>query len=99
MQNNKYKINNSKYSISFVEPNDNNLRENNGLCNTQTKEIFIDVSLKNLRETIIHEITHAIIYEYLLEQEWNEEKVALFVGKYFDTIKRILGEIENEENL
>lgn len=91
-----FKINNSIYSIHLVSSNNNNLREQTGLINPVTKEIFVDMYVPNAREILIHELSHAMIEEYLPDVTWNEENVALFFGKYFDKVNAILKEIEDE---
>lgn len=87
-------INNVDYKVCFVESGHHSLGPNRGVMNGLTKEIFIDKHLKDVEKTIIHELAHAIIEEYMIgDTDWTEERVADFTGKYYFMIRDLLDQI------
>lgn len=94
----KLKINTAEYEVKEVLSSDTVLSMPNykGLCDKDNKKIYISSDLPNKRETLIHEITHAMIYEYLGYEkgiEWDEEKVCQFVERYIDKILGLLEKV------
>lgn len=90
------KINNSLYDVHFVEPNHAGLRNGEalGTCSTTNKEIYINKELKNKKDILRHEITHAVIYEYLqVDFVWNEEHVCEFMQRYYKIIDDLVNEV------
>lgn len=75
------KINLATYTVEFRYLSSHELNgENKGSCNKDTKQIFIAKDYPDTKATIRHEITHAVINEFLLGRfEWNEEYVCEFV--------------------
>lgn len=59
-----------------------------GLCCYLERRIYIHESLRrsDKRQTLMHELTHAMIYEYALPQEMGEEQVCDFVATYADEV-------------
>ena len=87
------KINNSLYDVYFVEPNHAGLQNGSalGLSSSTNKEIYVNRNLKNKQDILRHEITHAVIYEYLqVDFTWNEEHVCEFVQRYYKIIEDLV---------
>lgn len=94
-------INQALYTIDFVNKGTHQLQGCLGICNTHTKQIFISDNLPNMKATLRHEVTHAVISEYMLDNvEWNEEAVASFVEKYLtiieDIVIRVFSEVSHD---
>lgn len=99
----KIKINNNEYSIFFVERKHKKLLIDEEYLSGATyfidKEIYIrkDLNPHSLRYTLIHEITHALIYSYgFLQVDWNDEIVADFIGNHLPTIGEIYNKITDD---
>lgn len=58
-------INENEWTIRFVKVVDNNVKFL-GCCNWETKEIFIKIGLnpKERAMTLVHELLHALEFEY-----------------------------------
>jgi hypothetical protein len=85
------KIKDTSYKIIFVDNNHEEIVDCFGKTCLYSKNIWIDKNYINHRETLIHEITHAFIFEYGFENvKWNEEMVCLFTSKYLDKILRLI---------
>lgn len=95
------KINLATYTVEFRYLSSNELnRQSKGVCNTDTKQIFIAKDYPDITSTIRHEITHAVINEYLLgEFQWNEEYVCEFVEKYSTLIEELTNRVFYEYRL
>lgn len=101
----KTRIKDMIYSILFVNPEYEKLKEYNsiGVCLVDEKIIIIDNRLANdfKKSVLIHEVTHAFIYEYLgLEisrKKFNEEQVADFIQRYGENIISIAKEVMSDE--
>lgn len=68
-----------------------------GTCDTYLKEINIrkDNDIPNLlKEVVIHEITHALLYEGGLVTDANEEKIPEFISVMFPRIFSVLEEFD-----
>ena len=85
------KINNSSYKVVFVNPNNHSLStgSDTAICNYIEKRIFISNSLSDdeLLPIIVHELTHAYIYEYSQKQftrdtTWDHEDLCVFMENY-----------------
>lgn len=91
------KINSLKWTIKEVDTRSQELNANGnqcyGTCKYHTQEIFLDNSLKNDKkcQTLKHELAHAFISCYMLEQKQNysEEDLCEFVALYSDKIVEI----------
>ena len=102
----KVKINNYEYKVCIVRPDNDNLMFNDGkyhcgMTHFVPKEIYIANNLPadTMWNTLIHEVTHAYIDSYGLNQiKWDEEIVADFVGTYLinmgETLNRIATQLE-----
>ena len=91
-------INNSEYEVLFVEPDSPFLRNGEclGMCYTTTKIIAINDRLKHQQDVLRHEITHAVIYEYLaVDAVWNTEKVCEFIQRYYRIIEELVSRAYN----
>ena len=99
----KLKINNNNYEMCFVNPDNENLKMDDGeyhsgVTDFITKKIYIRNMLgeDSLRYTIIHELTHAIIDSYgFLQVEWNDEIVADFMANYIFVLSDLTEKINN----
>ena len=64
-----------------------------GSVHYKPRQIYIDKELpeNDLRRTLMHEISHAIIYETQIEYKefYTEENLCEFVGKYGDLVCEI----------
>ena len=97
------KIHKNTYNMCFVNPDNENLRMDDGeyhsgVTNFITKEIYINNTLlgDSLRYTLLHELTHAIIDSYgFLQVEWNDEIVADFMANYTVVLLELVEKIEN----
>lgn len=104
-----FKIKNVSWKIEFVHSDDTRLShddENLGKTHVTDKVIFIDNNLKtiDLSNTIIHELTHAFVWEYGFQQvDFNLEVVCDFIGNYLLDIHKIymkiMSELEKEKKL
>ena len=90
------KIKDVMYKINLVDNKHDEINgEFYGKVNLYTKDIWLDKDYINVRETLIHELVHAFIFEYGFENvKWNEEMVCLFVSKYIDEINNKVKELE-----
>lgn len=83
-----FKIKDSKWFCLFVNQHDetnNSIKGNMGITKFSDRTILIDDSLKepDLSATIIHELTHAFIWEYGFAQvEFSTEVVCDLFGVY-----------------
>lgn len=90
-------INKLKWTIKEVETRSAELVVDGsqcyGTCKYYTQEIFLDETLTNDKKikTLKHELTHAFINCYLLEQQENysEEQLCEFVATYSEHINEI----------
>ena len=92
----KLQINNCIYDVYFVEQNHVGLQHGKalGTCSSTNKEIFINKDIKNKRDILRHEVTHAVIYEYLqVDFTWTEENVCEFVQRYYKIIEDLVNQI------
>ena len=97
MKNNKtvFKINKTKWTCLFVSQHDetnSSIRGNMGLTRYSDRVILIDSDIKepDLTATVIHEITHAFIWEYGFAQvTFADEIVCDFFGVYGKDIIKI----------
>ena len=89
-------INGMEWGVFFVEKthpaltDDSNEQDIFGITFYRTNEIYIDCGLPKelLRQTITHELVHAVRFSYgeSLDLE-DEEKICNFIGAHFDEIK------------
>jgi Zn-dependent peptidase ImmA (M78 family) len=84
---------NQVWKIYFVSVESSVLNESGnpliGKCTSRTREIHISETLdaEMRRKTIIHELTHAVIMQLLLnKQEFTQEEVCDFTESYLDAI-------------
>lgn len=88
------KINNSLWKIVEVETKDPNLViEDNmcfGVCDYSTFTIYLDKNLEdeNKFNTLLHELTHAYMYSFLLSKKevYTEEELCQFIAHYGESI-------------
>lgn len=97
-----FKILNHEWKVCFVKENDQVLRtpngNYNGVCDSQTKTIFVGANEKQ-KGTLIHELTHAHINELLLyKKEFNAEEMCDFMEAYAEHIIELANELINEKN-
>ena len=92
------KINGLKWKVHFVKSsspklaNDNNSESFLGVAYCKKCEIYIDKSLsKPLRkQTVIHELVHALLFSYGIDIEGaTEENVCDFIGAHLDELVRL----------
>lgn len=97
---NELKINELEWTIEEVDTRSQELVIDNNWCNgvciyTQQR-ILLDKSLKNDKkiQTLRHELAHAFIYCYLLNQKesYTEEELCEFMGIYGGMINKITEE-------
>ncbi len=89
-------INGMEWAVSFVDKNHPKLTNENGeqdaygITFFRTCEIYIDGGLPKelLRQTLTHELVHAVRFSYgeSLDLE-DEDKICNFIGAHFDEIK------------
>jgi hypothetical protein len=94
--NQQLKINNSTYTVEFVDGQNHSLSEGKylGVCYTTSKHIFVSQVVPNKRVILRHEIAHAVIYEFLgTETVWNEEKVCEFYERYYQILEDLVAQI------
>ncbi len=63
-----------------------------GVCDKTTRTIYIDKTLsrRQLRETLCHEIVHAIMFSYQIDLTYEEEEmVAELISYYGDEIIKL----------
>lgn len=82
-------LNNDRYTIEVVEPDNENLlfegKYRTGVTYFVDKTIYIANNLNKytLKYTLLHEITHAVIDSFgFLQVDWTEEVVADFMANY-----------------
>ena len=100
----RIKINNFNYKVRVVAPDNRNLlmedgRYHFGVTEYREKEIYIANNLpaETFQNTLIHELTHAIIDAYgLLQIKWDDEVVADFVATYMFNMSEILDEVTKQ---
>jgi Zn-dependent peptidase ImmA (M78 family) len=92
-------VNGVIYKIEYISDIDMTLLE--GCDNTTVGNIDYQkavISIKNTlqenqkRKTLIHELVHAIRYEYGFPREKNEEAICEFICSFYDEITRLLKE-------
>lgn len=92
----KFKVNNQKYTIIFDYPTD---CENKAEIHYTDRCIVIEPKYKThpkLLHLIIHEVTHAYVYEtQVVKGLWNEESVCEFMAMYGPEIIKISKRILN----
>ena len=86
-------LNNDRYTIEVVEPDNENLlfegKYRTGITYFVDKTIYIANNLNKytLKYTLLHELTHAVQDSFgFLQVEWNDEIVADFMANYMDLI-------------
>lgn len=88
----KFKIHNRTWRVTQEGNGDNVFNDGEksrlGLCSMLDRRIYLLDSQgnENMRDTLVHELTHAMIYEYALPQEMGEEQVCDFMATYADDI-------------
>ena len=90
----KIQINRLNWEIKEVETRSQELVVNGnqcyGTCKYHTQEIFLDATLKGDKkyQVLKHELTHAFIFCYLLEQKksYSEEDLCEFIALYSEGI-------------
>ena len=95
------KIKNTDYIIVLVDDRHYKLEEGNlyGLVDLYDKRIYIDRNYVNSFTTIVHEVIHAMMFEYGMDDDnWNEEKICLFMGAHYEELESILNQIKGEMN-
>ena len=83
-------LNNNRYAVKIVKYDDENLLMDDGdyhfgVTDFKDKIIYIADNLSNsaFKNTLLHEITHAVIDSFgFLQVEWNDEIVADFMANY-----------------
>ena len=96
----KVKVKNYDYEIIEVESNNQNLigDDNNyhwGICDYKQRKIFLmnDLDLKNKRNVLIHEVSHAFIEAYgFLQVKLNDEIMSDFIASYSEDILKIVND-------
>ena len=102
----KIKINDLTWKIIEVDTNDTNLLSGNtqcfGTCHYSKQIIYIDknLNIEKLYQTLIHELTHAFIYCYLLKMncKFDEEELCEFVAIYGKKIINMATDYFNNRN-
>ena len=96
------KINGSEWKVSWVKENSKKLLLDGSKCWGITcfdeKRIYLDKDLpkKAFRETAVHELTHAFLYEYdidLVSADDVEENVCGFMEKRYKKIVKLAKKI------
>lgn len=88
----KFKIHNRTWRVTQQGNGDNVFNDGEksrlGLCSMLDRHIYLldSQGKENMRDTLVHELTHAIIYEYALPQEMGEEQICDFMATYADDI-------------
>ena len=100
-----FKIKNIPWKCLFVSQHDetnSDIKDNMGLTKFSGRTILIDDSLKepDLSATIIHELTHAFIWEYgFYQATFTHEIVCDFFGVYGKEIININNLILSKRNI
>lgn len=102
-----FTVNGILWRVYFVEPDNYNLRREDGslalgCCDLATYSIFVNKMLKihKLREVVIHEILHAVIYSYnIILTTIEEERVANIISLCGDEIITITDFILNTKGV
>jgi len=91
-------INEIEWIVQEINPDTALLNGNRAfaVCNVREKTIYIsnDLNQDFKKQALIHELTHAFVFSYLLEvtNEFNEEELCHFVTKYSPQINQIANE-------
>lgn len=91
-------INGITWSVFFVDKthevltNENGEQDAYGVARYRTNEIYIDNGLSKgiMRQTVTHELVHALRFSYgeSLDLE-SEDKICDFIAAHFDEIKKL----------
>lgn len=92
-----FEINSIPWTIQMESANnpmftDNSDNEYFGFCIYSTQTIILrnDMPTELLEQTLIHELTHAVVFSFGLSgYEFDEEKMCNFVGAHLKQIHRI----------
>lgn len=95
---------NNVWNIMFINPNDTRLlRSDNvysiGVCDNNTKTIYINNKLdgKLLDKVILHELTHAFIFESgIYFDDETEEVICDFMANYGNDVLSIADDVFNK---
>lgn len=101
----EFKILDKKWTMQQVQPTDKSLFLDGGycmgVCYYSEREIYVnkELNLEVKTETLLHELTHAFLDTLQLskKEEYNEEEVCEFVGKYSHEIQRIANRLLKTE--
>jgi hypothetical protein len=80
----------SEYMCRTVPPDDSRLEDNNGLCDTKLKEIWVSETPdegESVFDVLVHELVHAILHEACV-RELDEHFEHVLVDSFGDFIKR-----------
>ena len=92
------KINGLKWKVFFVESDSPKLADENGKRNIlgityfRECEIYIDKELHKplRRQTVIHELVHALLFSYGINAEGaTEEEICALIGAHLDELVRL----------
>ena len=94
----KVTINGMEWAVHFVDnshwalTDDNGVQDAYGVTRFRTCEIYIDCGMHKelIRQTIMHELVHALRFSYgeCIDLE-NEEKICDFIAAHFDELKTL----------
>lgn len=87
-------INGNEWKIVEVNEKDEKLKINDkecwGTCMYEEQTIYIcqEMRLSKKKQTLMHELSHAFLYEYLLkfQENFDNEELCEFVAKYSQRI-------------
>jgi hypothetical protein len=92
-------INGVEYTVEYLSDIDMRLLDGcdeNTLGNVNyhnsTISIKKDIDKVKMRRTLIHEIVHAVRFEYGLPREKNEEVICDFISAFYDIISDLIKE-------
>lgn len=94
----EFKINNSKWSIKFVDEAtiNNEMKQEGvlGVTNYKTQEILLLENQANIKKTLKHELTHVWLYEYGHSQDddstYGHEDICEIVASSNEFINEII---------
>lgn len=83
----KIYITDKTYLVLDAQSSACDLAEVRGWCDYNRKIIFIDMDMgpQELRDTLWHEITHALFHEYAFPEKQEEEALCTFLGRALES--------------
>lgn len=94
------KINGLKWDVEILQPDDEQLNGDStymGLCVFLEQKIYLrgGMSKKLTERTFLHELVHAFIFSYGINEDMDEEGICNFISAHFDGFQKIIQEVKD----